>query len=136
MAKKSFMHTKAAEQLNQGPTALFITPTAKTQEETVEKEPEREPDKVPENKDENQPVQEATVKEEVAQVKDEPQQETKSVVKKRKEAFKLEPVKKESKSKKILFLLKPSLFEKLKAYSKETGESMNEIINQMIDKCL
>ena len=44
-----------------------------------------------------------------------------------------EPVRKENKSKKLLLLIKPTLFEKLQAKAKDFDLSTNELINQILE---
>lgn len=44
-----------------------------------------------------------------------------------------EPTKKENKSKKLLLLLKPTVFEKLQAKAQEYSISTNELINQILE---
>lgn len=44
-----------------------------------------------------------------------------------------EPMRKENKSKKLLLLLKPTVFEKLQAKAQEYSISTNELINQILE---
>ncbi len=45
-----------------------------------------------------------------------------------------EPIKKETKSKKLLLLLKPTLHERLKAKAAGFDMSMNELVNQILEQ--
>jgi predicted HicB family RNase H-like nuclease len=47
-----------------------------------------------------------------------------------------EPLKKETKSKKVLLLIKPSLLERIQAKAEQYSISTNELINQVLDKAI
>jgi len=47
-----------------------------------------------------------------------------------------EPIKKETKSKKILLLIKPSLLERIQAKADKYDMSTNELINQVLDQAI
>lgn len=44
--------------------------------------------------------------------------------------------KKETRTKKFVVVMKPSLHDKLKAAAKASGVSVNEFINQLVDQCV
>ena len=47
-----------------------------------------------------------------------------------------EPIKKETKSKKVLLLIKPSLLERIQAKADKYDMSTNELINQVLDQAI